>query len=129
MKPVVKRGSKSAKAAADAQSWLYSDDEDDYVQVRSKKEQPSCVFSRRVAGGSVRRRANLSGDLLAELRIYNPEEVRNLEGYERCDKAVIWLRYQGDSSSPELVTLKKFVKLAKTKFTEEGTFFATKIKK
>lgn len=131
-KPAPKRTSKAAKSAADrgqepvnAQTWLYSDEEEEPAHAPPPTGNVS-VYSRRVAGGSVRRKATLSGDLLAELRIYNPEEVKNLEGYERCDKAVVWMRYQGNSSSPELVALKKFVKIAKTKFTEEGTFFNTK---
>lgn len=76
-----------------------------------------------------RRTAQLDGGLLAELRLYNAEEVRDLTGLERCAKAIVWVRLQGDEDSPEFNSIKKFVKLAKAKFNEEGVFYAQKNKK
>lgn len=80
-------------------------------------------------GGVTRRTTQLDGDLLAEVRLYNAEEVRNLTGFERCEKAVIWVRLQGETDSPEFNLLKEFTKIAKTKFTEEGVFYSDKNKK
>lgn len=97
--------------------------------MRPKADQVSAVYSRRVANGTLRRTAYLDGDLVAEVRLYNEADIRGLEGLERCEKSVVWLRYQGDSSSPEFAALKQFIRMTKEKFTEEGTFYQEKKKK
>lgn len=66
---------------------------------------------------------------MVELRLYNYNEVRNLAGLDRCEKAVVWLRLRGDGDSADFNLLKKFLNRAKEKFTEEGTFFGDKKKR
>lgn len=79
--------------------------------------------------GVLRRTARLSGSLLVEIRLYDAEQVRGLEGLERCEKALVWLKLQGDSNTPEFVGIKKVINQAKARFTEEGTFYADKKRK
>lgn len=111
-------------------AWLFgSDDEEDGQIPLNNSNQVVSVLTRRVPGGTLRKTAKRTGELLAELRVYNTEEVRNLEGLDRCNKAVVWLRLQGDRGSAEFESLQKFVQLAKAKFKEEGTFFVEKKKK
>lgn len=117
----------SDNAAAD---WLFgSDAEDEQIPPRKAADNKTCVITRRVPGGTVRRTAQIDGDLLVELRLYNYNEVRNLSGLARCEKAVVWLRLRGDGDSADFNLLKKFLNKAKEKFTGEGTFFADKNKK
>lgn len=116
--------------SSNASEWLFDSDSDSEVSRRPHTSaKTTSILTRRVPGGVTRRTAQLDGDLLVELRLYNEKEVQNLSGLDRCERAIVWVRLQGESQSPEFHALKKFIKLTKTKFTEEGTFYKDKIKK
>jgi hypothetical protein len=107
--------------------WLFdSESEEEALPQQSTTNQSNSVLTRRVPGGVIHRTAQLDGGFVAELRLYNAEEVRGLTGIDRCQKALLWLRYQGEAESSELSLLKKFVKLTKIKFPSEGTFYKDK---
>lgn len=122
---------KKQEGSSSALDWLNDSESDNEVSPPPRKTDQTfdSVLTRRVPGGVTRRTAKLDGELVAELRLYDAEEVRSLTGLERCEKAIIWVRLQGEAESPELLTIKKFIKLAKSKFTEEGVFFSDKKKK
>lgn len=122
---------KKQEAFSSASNWLNDSESDDEVSPppRETNQVDDSVLTRRVPGGVTRQTAKLNGELVAELRLYNAKEVHNLTGFERCEKAIVWVRLQGEAESPELLTIKNFVKLAKSKFAEEGTFFSDKKKK
>lgn len=111
-------------------TWLFgSDDEEDPIVVRRRSpEHLQSVLTRKIPGGTLRKTANLEGDLLTEIRLYNVQDIRGLEGLDRCERALFWLRLQGDKDSPEFETLRKLMEFAKRKFPEEGKFFAEKKK-
>ncbi|KAI5631743.1 hypothetical protein NE865_15548 [Phthorimaea operculella] len=142
VKPPAKRGPKASgsgsasqsappsKRSKEASEWLFgSDTEDEAVNKSRVFDANTCVYTRRVPGGVVRRTAQLDGELQVELRLYNAQEVANLGGIERCEKSVVWLRLRGDGDSAEFNALKKFINKAKERFTEEGTFYGDKKKK
>lgn len=127
-KPAPKRAPKATPSTSttDTSGWLFGSEDSDSEQAQHASKQTVSVLSRRVPGGTLRRTARLDGDLLAELRLFNAEEVREVGGIERCDKAIVWLRLQGEAESSEFNLLKKFINLAKAKFITEGTFYADK---
>lgn len=101
---------------------LFGDDEDAAVIAEAKNNALKSVLWRRVANGLLKRSEDLEGNLFVELRVYNKADIIDVDPRQRYWKAAVNLRYQVDESEPELQALQKFIKLAKTKFTHEGTF-------
>lgn len=109
----------------ESSGWELSDSEDEATPPK-KAPLLQSALTRRVAGGVLRRCANLEGDVFVEVKIYNTNEILNVPPANRWEKAVVSLKYQGESDSPELAPLKTVLKLCRNRFTQEGTFFANK---
>lgn len=101
---------------------LFGDEEDAITIAEAKVNPLKSVLWRRVAGGLVKRSEDLEGNLFVELRVYNKEDIINVDARQRYWKAAVNLRYQVNDSEPELETLYKFIHSAKAKFINEGTF-------
>lgn len=110
-----------------ATGWSLDLDSDDERRPSSRSHLVSSL-TRRVADGVLRRTIDLKGDSYVELKVYNIKDIEGVDPKNRWERAVVALKYQGDSDSPEFEALKKVVQLCKTKFTAEGTFFADKKK-
>lgn len=114
---------REAGTSSSVSEWLFDSEAEEETQPRKPADSDQSILTRRVPGGVTRRTTQLHGALVAELRIFNAEEVSGLTGFDRCEKAIIWLRYQDDAESPEFKLLKDYVSLAKTKFKNEGIFY------
>lgn len=107
---------------------LFGEEEDATTIAEAKVNLLKSVLWRRVAGGLIKRSEDLEGNLFVELRVYNKTDILNVKAHQRYWKAAVNLRYQVDDSAPELDALHTFIKLAKAKFTHEGTFQLDNVK-
>lgn len=107
---------------------LFGEEEDATTIAEAKVNLLKSVLWRRVAGGLLKRSEDLEGNLFVELRVYNKADIINVKAHQRYWKAAVNLRYQVDDSAPELDALHTFIKLAKAKFTHEGTFQLDNVK-
>lgn len=104
---------------------LFGDEDRDLIAEAKSRGLPSVLW-RRVPGGLIKRCEDLDGGLFVELRVYNKADIVNVEPRHRYWKAAVNLRYLVDEGEPDVDLLYKFIKVAKAKFTGEGTFTAEK---
>lgn len=91
-------------------------------------EKLTSSLTRRVADGTLRQVAELSGEFFVELKIYNTADICDVDPRQRWEKAVATLRMQLTPDSPEWDITKKLFAKGKNKFEEEATFYADKNK-
>lgn len=106
---------------------LFSDSEDEVEHPHRTTESvlPS-VLTRRVPDGTVRRTAQLHGDLYIELKLYNTKDIKNVDPLKRWEKALVNLKFQTNNNSSETESITKFIKLCREHFPTDGTFFSNK---
>lgn len=118
-------------AAKKSGGWHLDSDSDDEAAARPRATEDNrlqSVLSRRVADGVLRRAAYLEGNVFIEIKIYNVADIVGVDPKDRWEKAVLNLKYQGDSDAPEQASLKEVVKLCRKQFLDEGKFFSNKKK-
>ncbi|KAG7297518.1 hypothetical protein JYU34_002378 [Plutella xylostella] len=83
-------------------------------------------LTRKVGDGSLRRTAKLDGSLFCELRVYEVRDIKNISPRDRWTKAYTSLKYQFDYDSPEWTNIIDFIRVAKTRFTQEPIYYPNK---
>jgi hypothetical protein len=122
------RSKAGPKPLSDQQSnassgWALDDDSDNDFCAEKHGAGLRSVLRRKVPGGSVYRYGQLSGDLYLDLKLYNVADIASIASKGRWEKALVNLKIQVDSNSPEVSHIKNVLKICKEHFTEEGTFY------
>lgn len=115
---------KKVRRAPEPSGWGLESDSDEEVAVKKAPALQS-VLTRRVADGILRRTGNFEGDTFIDLKIYNVKDIINIDPKDRWEKAVVSLKFQAHSDSPELGPLKTVLQYCKGQF-REGRFFTSK---
>lgn len=110
-----------------ASGWIIdSDSEDETFRQRAEHKSGAAglqsTLIRSVPGGKVRRVSQLPGDLFLELKLYNVADIKTIAAKDRWEKALVNLKIQVDSNSPEVSIINKALKLCREHFIEEGVF-------
>lgn len=103
--------------------WAFDNESDDNFCAEKQAAGLRSVLQRRVPGGKVCRYGQLSGDLFVDLKLYNVADISSIAPINRWEKALVSLKIQVDSNSPEVSYIKNALKICKKHFTEEGTFY------
>lgn len=107
---------------------ILSDEEDTVSVCAAQKQQLTSSLLNKVATGAVRRVAELCGDYYIELRVYPTRDVVAVKSEERWKKALLTLKAQVNTDSPEWNDLQKFIRSAKEMFSDsEPIFYSNKI--
>lgn len=103
--------------------WALDDDSEDNFCIEKHSAGLWSLLKRQVPGGKVCRYGQLSGDLYIDLKLYNVADIASIALKDRWEKALINLKIQVDSNSPEVSHIKQVLKICKEHFTEEGKFY------
>lgn len=96
---------------------LFPEDES-LVKNYSAQDQLGSSITQRVADGITRRAVNLEGAFYLELRVYNTDDIRSELKEDRWKKALLAVKAQIDTDTPQWEYLQKLSKHLKTLFDD-----------
>lgn len=91
------------------------------------RRKPAAYFVNRVANGIERRTANLEGEFLIDLKIYNTSDAHSDDSTDLWKKALLRIKLQIGEGTSHWQLLQKFVRSVDTVFEEEAVFYSDKI--
>lgn len=80
-------------------------------------------FVNRVGNGCERRTAITEGEYYIDCKVYKTEDARAIDSMELWKKALVRIKFQADTESPQWRTLQKFVLSTDSLFPDPPRFF------
>lgn len=86
----------------------------------------SSFFVNRVANGNERRTANTDGEFYIDCKVYKSSDARDTDPLELWKKALVRLKFQTDTDSPQWQKLQNFVRSVDMLFESQPKVFCEK---